>query len=118
MAAVSPLTGSGAEQGAVTAEAALTALYERHASRVFGFCRNWLRSREEAEDATQTTFLNAFRGLERGIVPAHEEAWLLSIARNVCLSRTDAVRRRAVEVPRDPHTLDEFVGAPPAGNEL
>jgi len=113
MAAVSPLTQANvAEHGAVPAEAALTALYERHASRVFRFCRHWLRSREEAEDAAQTTFLNAFRGLERGIVPEHEEAWLLSIARNVCLSRTDAVRRRAVEVPRDPHTLDELVAAP------
>jgi len=75
-------------------------------------------SREEAEDAAQTTFLNAFRGLERGIVPEHEEAWLLAIARNVCLTRRDAVRRRAIEVPRDPHTLDELVGTSVETNEF
>ena len=119
MAAVSPLAhASRTKRDAVSAEATLTDLYERHARRVFRFCRHWLRSREEAEDAVQTTFLNAFRGLDRGVVPAHEEAWLLSIARNVCLSRTDAVRRRAVEVPRDPHTLAELVAAPMVTDEL
>jgi RNA polymerase sigma-70 factor, ECF subfamily len=115
MANVSPLIRP---TRAVPAEEALTALYERHGNRVLRFCRRWLRSREEAEDAAQTTFLNAFRGLERGIVPTHEEAWLLAIARNVCLARTDAVRRRAVEVPRDPHSLDEFVAVPVEPNEL
>jgi RNA polymerase sigma-70 factor, ECF subfamily len=114
-ASVSPLIRP--TRGA-TAEEALTALYERHGKRVLRFCRHWLRSREEAEDAVQTTFLNAFRGLERGVVPAHEEAWLLAIARNACLARTDAALRRAVEVTRDPHSLDELVATPVEADEL
>jgi RNA polymerase sigma-70 factor, ECF subfamily len=77
-----------------------------------------LRSREEAEDAAQTTFLYAYRGLDRGVVPTHERGWLLSIARNVCLSRTDAARRRAVEVAQDPHALEEIIAAPAPSNEL
>jgi RNA polymerase sigma-70 factor, ECF subfamily len=118
MAAVSPLSrASGVEPRNAPADA-LTGLYERHASRVFQYCLNWLRSREEAEDAAQTTFLYAYRGLDRGVVPAHERPWLLSIARNVCLSRTDAARRRAVEVAQDPHALEETVAAPAPSNDL
>jgi RNA polymerase sigma-70 factor (ECF subfamily) len=118
MAAVSPLgRASGVEPRDAPADA-LTGLYERHASRVFQYCLNWLRSREEAEDAAQTTFLYAYRGLDRGVVPAHERGWLLSIARNVCLSRTDAARRRSVEVAQDPHALEETVAAPAPPAEL
>jgi RNA polymerase sigma-70 factor, ECF subfamily len=118
MAAVAPLgRACGVEPRTAPADA-LTGLYERHADRVFQYCLNWLRSREEAEDAAQTTFLYAYRGLDRGVVPTHERGWLLSIARNVCLSRTDAARRRAVEVTQDPHALEEIIAAPAPSNEL
>jgi RNA polymerase sigma-70 factor (ECF subfamily) len=118
MAAVSPLgRASGVEPRDAPADA-LTGLYERHASRVFRYCVHWLRSREEAEDAAQTTFLYAYQGLDRGVVPAHERAWLIAIARNVCLSRTDAARRRAVEVAQDPHALEETLAAPAQSTEL
>src|SRR2546430_16012451 len=69
-------------------------LYERFAPRIFGFCLHRLGSREEAEDAVQTTFLNAFRGLTRGVVPQAESAWLFKIAENVCLSRHRSTFRR------------------------
>jgi RNA polymerase sigma-70 factor (ECF subfamily) len=118
MAAVSPLGRASGVEPRETPGDALTGLYERHADRVFQYCLNWLRSREEAEDAAQTTFLYAYRGLDRGVVPTHERPWLLSIARNVCLSRTDAARRRAVEVAQDPHALEEIIAAPAPSNEL
>jgi len=90
-----------------------TDLYERYASRLYGFCLNRLGSREEAEDAVQTTFLNAFRGLSRGVVPASESAWLFKIAENVCLSRHRTMfRRRRVEVPGDLAVVEETVAAP------
>ena len=63
-------------------------LYERHSSRIFGFCLSRLGSREDAEDALQLTFLNAQRGLGRGVVPDHELAWLFKIAQNVCPTST------------------------------
>jgi RNA polymerase sigma-70 factor, ECF subfamily len=118
MAAVSPLGRASRVEPREAPGDALTGLYERHADRVFSYCLNWLRSREEAEDAAQTTFLYAYRALDRGVVPTHERPWLLSIARNVCLSRTDAARRRAVEVAQDPHALEEIIAAPAASNEL
>jgi RNA polymerase sigma factor (sigma-70 family) len=98
----------------VTPEAAaVQALYERHAPRVYRFCLGQLGAREEAEDATQSTFLNAFRALARGVVPVAESRWLLSIAHNVCLTRLrSSVRRRRVEAPRDLQALQDEVPAP------
>lgn len=81
-------------------------LYERHGAAILRFCRSRLRSREEAEDARQTTFLHALRALGRGVVPAAELSWLLKIAENVCKTRRqDARRRFAFEVTEDPAEL-------------
>jgi RNA polymerase sigma-70 factor, ECF subfamily len=88
---------------------AASRLYERHYARVLGFCRRRLPTPEDAEDAAQTTFTYALGGLRRGVVPRVEIAWLLKIARNVCLTRWDTARRRGrVEVLRDPHLIQEL----------
>jgi RNA polymerase sigma factor (sigma-70 family) len=85
-------------------------LYERYSSQIFGYCVHQLGSREEAEDAVQTTFMNAFRGLSRGIVPEVESAWLFKIAHNVCLSRRrSSWRRGRVESPNNFEVLQEIV---------
>jgi RNA polymerase sigma-70 factor (ECF subfamily) len=85
-------------------------LFEGHGARILQYCRWQLRNREDAEDALQTTFLYAFRALQRGVVPANERAWLLTIAKNVCLSRRQAARRRdGFEVARDPQALADAV---------
>jgi len=82
-------------------------MFERHGARVLAYCRRRLGSPEEAEDALQTTFLYACRGLQRGVVPATEIAWLLKIAHNVCLSHWDSDRRRRrLELVRDPELLE------------
>ena len=82
-------------------------MYERHRARVLAYCRKRLSSAEEAEDALQTTFLYAQRGLRRGVVPETEIAWLLKIARNVCLSHWDADRRRRrLELVQNPDVID------------
>jgi RNA polymerase sigma-70 factor (ECF subfamily) len=62
---------------------------------VLRYCLRYLRRPADAEDALQQTFLQAHRALDRGVEPAAEAAWLLAIARNVCLTRSDALRRRA-----------------------
>jgi RNA polymerase sigma factor (sigma-70 family) len=90
-----------------------SALYERNASRVYGFCLSRLRRREDAEDALQTTFLHAFRSLRRGVVPLVESAWLLGIARNVCLERWQTAGKRSrFETSWDPAELDRAAPAP------
>jgi RNA polymerase sigma factor (sigma-70 family) len=85
-------------------------LYERYSAQIFGYCHHQLGSREEAEDAVQTTFMNAFRGLSRGIVPELESAWLFKIAHNVCLSRRrSSWRRGKVEAPNNFEVLQEVI---------
>jgi RNA polymerase sigma factor (sigma-70 family) len=86
------------------------ALYERYSAQIFGYCLHQLGSREEAEDAVQTTFMNAFRGLSRGIVPELESAWLFKIAHNVCLSRRrSSWRRGKIEAPNNFEVLQEII---------
>jgi RNA polymerase sigma-70 factor (ECF subfamily) len=88
-------------------------LYERHSSRIFGFCLSRLGSREEAEDALQTTFLNVQRGLGRGVVPEYELAWLFKIAQNVCHNRhQSAWRRGRVEATQDLDALQDVIASP------
>jgi RNA polymerase sigma factor (sigma-70 family) len=85
-------------------------LYGRYSAQILGYCLHQLGSREEAEDAVQTTFLNAFRGLSRGIVPELESAWLFKIAHNVCLSRRrSSWRRGKVEAPNNLEVLQEVI---------
>jgi len=99
--------------------AATELLYRRHGSRVLRYCLRCLRRPADAEDAVQQTFLQAHRALGRGVEPVAEATWLLTIARNVCLTRVDAIRRRArVEFAEDPTVLAEVVGADDAAPEL
>lgn len=88
-------------------------LYQQYGSRIFAFCLSRLGNREEAEDAAQTTFLNAFRSLHDGLVPRFELAWLFRIADNVCRDRhKSAWRRGRVEATRDLQELQDVVSAP------
>ena len=94
-------------------------LYERHSSRIFGFCLSRLGSREEAEDALQTTFLNAQRGLGRGVIPDYELAWLFKIAQNVCHNRHQSARRRGrVEGTQDLDALQDVLASPERGSPV
>ena len=87
-------------------------LYEQYARQIYAYCLHQLRSKEEAEDATQSTFLNAFRGLQRGIDPEFESAWLYKIAQNVCLTRQrSTTRRRRVESPGDLDAMQDVLPA-------
>jgi RNA polymerase sigma factor (sigma-70 family) len=88
-------------------------LYEEHAGWIYGYCLRVLRSPEEAEDALQTTYLNACRSLNRGTRPLIGSAWLLRIAQNVCFARLrSAGRRDRLERAQDIAVLAETVAAP------
>jgi len=103
---------SGLEPPAPASGAAASELFHRFAPQILGYCLSQLGSREEAEDAVQMTFLNAFRGLERGIVPKAESAWLFKIAHNVCRSRRrSSWRRGRVELPNNFEVLQEVMPA-------
>jgi RNA polymerase sigma factor (sigma-70 family) len=114
VAAVPSIGRADRVSGASAPEADLTrALYERYATQIFRFCLHQLGSREEAEDAVQSTFLNAFRGIKRGVVPELESAWLFKIAENVCLSRRRSTwRRNRIESTADFDLVEELTPAP------
>jgi RNA polymerase sigma-70 factor, ECF subfamily len=93
-------------------------LYERYYERVLGYCQYQLGSREEAEDAAQTTFMWAFRGLRRGVIPRAEASWLFTIAQNACRARhRSRGRRREREVLSDPVILADMSPAHAADSD-
>jgi RNA polymerase sigma-70 factor (ECF subfamily) len=107
-----PSRGRADLQSQAPEAGAVHALYEEYGRQIYAYCFSRLRSREEAEDAVQSTFLNAFRALQRDVAPAHESAWLYKIAENVCLTRArSSVRRRRVEAPADLEAISEVVPA-------
>jgi RNA polymerase sigma-70 factor (ECF subfamily) len=108
-------------ESTATVEAARAALlYERHSRRILGYCRRRLSSQEEAEDAVQQTFLNAYRSLRTGVEPRAEAAWLYKIAENVCHERRRTAWRRSrfEAVSNDGELREAVVEPPPASNEL
>ena len=88
-------------------------LYARHAAALHGFCLARLRNRHDAEEAVQATYLRALRALQTGIRPYSERAWLLTIARNVCVSQATRAHRRR-EIALEPAAFTgEAAEAPP-----
>ena len=88
-------------------EAAFERLYTRHVEGVFRYSVAMLGDQADAEDVTQTTFLNAYRAFKSGTRPDHPHAWLIAIAHNVCRQRFRQAQRRPHEV-----AYDEGIGEP------
>jgi RNA polymerase sigma-70 factor, ECF subfamily len=90
-------------------------LFERHGRSVYAYCLRQLRDPADAEDAVQATFLNAFRSMQRGVLPDLEQAWLYTIAGRVCANRRRAnMRRRRVETPTDLYDVEAEAYVQPA----
>src|SRR5215470_14794305 len=81
------------------------ALYRGHVGDVYRYSLSVVRDPQDAEDVTQTTFLNAYRSFTGP--PRKPQAWLLTIARNVCFERYRRAQRRPRFVP-----LQEAVATP------
>src|SRR5574337_54670 len=69
------------------ASRALDDLYRRHGAEVYRYALAVLGNHADAEDVTQTTFLNAYRSLEQGVRPRKPTNWLLTIASNAIKQR-------------------------------
>jgi RNA polymerase sigma-70 factor (ECF subfamily) len=76
-------------------------LYRRHVADVYRYSLGVLRNPADAEDVTQTTFLNAYRAFTRGERPDAGHNWLIKIAHNVCRQRFRTAARRPHEVAFD-----------------
>src|SRR5947199_4174633 len=74
-------------------------LYQRHVGDVYRYALAVMRNPSDAEDVTQTTFLNAYRSyVEKGSRPEKPQNWLIAIAHNVCRQRFRQSARRPAEV--------------------
>jgi RNA polymerase sigma factor (sigma-70 family) len=74
-------------------------LYKRHVGDVYRYALAVMRNPADAEDVTQTTFLNAYRSyVEKGSRPEKPQNWLIAIAHNVCRQRFRQSSRRPAEV--------------------
>jgi RNA polymerase sigma-70 factor (TIGR02960 family) len=91
-----PSTGQLVSAAIAGDEPAFAALTERHRRELHVHCYRMLASFDEAEDAVQETFLNAWRGLSSFAGGPHLRAWLYRIATNVCLDMLRRSSRRAV----------------------
>lgn len=89
-------------------ERAFERMYRRHLRDVYGYALGLLGNPADAEDVTQTAFLNAYRALARGERVDNPRAWLLAIAQNVCRQRFRTAARRPREVELDPETIEAF----------
>jgi RNA polymerase sigma factor (sigma-70 family) len=83
------------------ADGAFEQLYRRHARDVYQYALAVLANPADAEDVTQTTFLNAYRAFQKGERPQKPHNWLIAIAHNVCRMRWRQAGSRPKEVALD-----------------
>ena len=80
-------------------------LYRSHVRDVYRYALAVLPTPEDAEDVTQTTFLNAYRVYGRGEAPSAPNTWLIGIAHELCQQR--ARHKQALDEAYD--QVDEAV---------
>jgi RNA polymerase sigma factor (sigma-70 family) len=81
-------------------------LYRRFGGEVYRYALAVLGNHADAEDVTQTTFLNAYRALEQGVRPRKPSNWLLTIASNSIKQRFRQERARPRQVEFDERTAE------------
>ncbi len=90
-------------------QAAFEVLLRRFQRRVFAVCLQVLGSPEDAEDATQETFVRLARSADGFRGDAKLSTWLYRVARNVC---TDHVRRDARRPSTPVADVDRVIDRP------
>jgi RNA polymerase sigma-70 factor (ECF subfamily) len=77
----------------------LSILFERHHSRLFGFCLGILGNRESARDLVQEVFFRLLKYRDSFRPDAPFAPWLYRLARNACI---DQLRKSGREVASEP----------------
>jgi RNA polymerase sigma factor (sigma-70 family) len=95
-------------------------LYKRHVGDVYRYALAVMRNPTDAEDVTQTTFLNAYRSyVEKGSRPEKPQNWLIAIAHNVCRQRFRQSARRPAEVSFEDDIADTVTDEDaPTGDDI
>lgn len=85
---------------------AFALLYRRYVDRIYDYSRQRLATREDAEDATQATFIRAFKSIKTCREGELFAGWLYAIARNVINDRYKAGRIHLVTLDDAPEVED------------
>jgi RNA polymerase sigma factor (sigma-70 family) len=90
-------------------------LYREYVGDVYRYSYAVLGNHADAEDVTQTTFVNVLRALERGERPRTPANWLIAIAHNIIRQRwrQENVRPSEVELVADVAALQPDDTQPP-----
>lgn len=91
-------------------------LYRAHVQDVYRYSLMLLRNKADAEDVAQTTFMKAYRAIQRGEHPRNPRQWLITIAHNTCRTRVRDDKRRPQEVSFDEQLTES--SAPPVDDEI
>ena len=81
---------------------ALREIYEAYHKVIYSVCMNQLRHRESAEDVASEFFIRLFRASETFKPNGHHKAWMVTIAKNMCI---DYMRKNGREIA----VLDEGI---------
>ncbi|HEX4747443.1 MAG TPA: sigma-70 family RNA polymerase sigma factor [Gaiellaceae bacterium] len=106
------------------ASRAVDDLYRAHVAEVYRYAYAVLGNHADAEDVTQTTFLNAYRALEQGVRPRKPANWLLTITSNAIKQRFRQEQSRPRQVELDEtlvhssHAADDDDEGPTVGELL
>lgn len=83
---------------------ALAILYHETRSAVYGFALSILKNRHDAEDVLQDVYLQVWHGAEGYRSQGKPLAWLITITRNLALSRLRDHGKTVTLSPEDWHT--------------
>lgn len=86
-------------------EQELRSLYERYASMVYRRCMTFLKSEDEAWDATQETFMKLLDALPKIEKRESIYSWLISTSSNYCISQLR--KRKHLEFQEEFHTTEK-----------
>jgi RNA polymerase sigma-70 factor (ECF subfamily) len=88
-------------EGGSSSRPAFDEIYQRYSPRIFTYCRRILGDGGMAEDMFQETFVRLFEGAKGKQDMTNLPAYLLRIARNLCLTEKKKQQRKTV-------TFEEF----------
>lgn len=88
-------------------EFAFSELYQRHSQRVFAYCKRYLGNHEEAKDVFQETFIRFYKSAEQSRVMTNVPAFLLRIARNICVNNIKQRKPQQMHVTYEDYMVSQ-----------
>jgi RNA polymerase sigma-70 factor (ECF subfamily) len=95
-------------------QGAMLTLVERFRGQVYGLCYRMLGQRQDAEDASQETFVRVLKNLHRWDPARDFEPWLFAIAGNRCRTALASRKRRPTPEATVEQLADKTPDARPA----